>query len=334
MTWLVVARERDAGMISVGAFLIDAWCLGVKDAYVDEMSRPEFQELLDEQLPEDRREAIAPAAAKQIVEGAVAYAQGLGFLPHRDFRKARKVLNGITVPAAEARAYTFGCEGKPCFVIGPDDDDMRINRVLTLLKAKLGEEGFTWIDPEADIEADMEAIDALCVFVESPDSPDAELTGFVVEGFVTAALLAPGERDAMAWWLALWDGQDPVFPDESTGEIVVAGWLCLWGGAARALADETFVPSLPSLDEPEHRDAAAEYCRGFLRGCELLPAMVAHVNADPTAAAELEVLRRLTEAGEPTAVGRRDLAPVLGRAVCILFASTTTLRATTPPAGA
>lgn len=50
---------------------------------------------------------ITPAAARKLVEGAVAYAQSLGFAPVPDFKKASRVLGGTAVnPTIDNLALT------------------------------------------------------------------------------------------------------------------------------------------------------------------------------------------------------------------------------------
>jgi hypothetical protein len=118
-------------------------------------------------------------------------------------------------------------------------------------------------------------------------------------------------------------------PDEATGEHVLDGWHCLWKGAAAALATKTYVPVLPELDDPMHRDAAADFCVGLLRGWERVPAVLEKVEADATANAQLDVLRRLAAPAasvEAAAAGRRALAPVIAAAIRVTYAATAALR--------
>lgn len=336
ITWVVVARAQGGDVFLVGAFLIDAWCLGVKDAYSDEMSRGELDGMLDEQLAAAGRESLDPACARKLIEGAAAYAQSLGFLPHRDFRKARKALSGID-DAACARDFTFGHEGKPCFVPGPDDDELRIKRVLAVLTAKFGEDGFTFEDLSDD-GVDWEAMDALFRFVESEQSPDHTLSGFFVHGFVAAAIMVSADGDCWDWWPKLFGGVEPALPDddEFSSQEILDGFVELWFDTESGFAEaDDFSPALPALDEDDHPVAAADFCRGFLQVIDAEPRAIEFVPSSPEAAAPLAVLRRFTNvAGDAgtakMAVGRRDAAPVIGEALRAFYAATLPLR---PAAG-
>ena len=63
---------------------------------------------------------------RQIVYGAIGYARELGFEPHADFRRAAGYL-GAWDGECE---LTFGRDGKPMYISGPDDDGDRIIRKL------------------------------------------------------------------------------------------------------------------------------------------------------------------------------------------------------------
>jgi len=142
---LVVARIRADHTAELAVFLVDMLCLGVKDAFFDSgIPESELEDALARNLPPEN-ERLHPACAKKLVEGAVDYAQSLGFAPARDFRKARKILSGIDA-AVCPRDFTFGRDGRPCFVRGPHDDDARVQRVLAILEARCGEDGYDFID--------------------------------------------------------------------------------------------------------------------------------------------------------------------------------------------
>lgn len=146
---LCFVRIREDHTAEIGFFLVDLWCLGVKDAFHIERSLSELKEILDERYPPEDREALHPACARKLVEGVVDYAQALGFSPHRDFRKARRVFGSIK--AADCpESYTFGKDGKPLFFAGPHDDAQRIQLVIKVLTARLGPEGFHYVVPTGD----------------------------------------------------------------------------------------------------------------------------------------------------------------------------------------
>jgi SEC-C motif-containing protein len=148
---VVVSRGQENGKAMVGVFLVDVFCLGVKDAFCNEglTTKQIENELLAGCYQNQDSTRIGIDYAKEIIYGAVDYARNLGFEPHPDFELSRLVLG--TEEFSRARGLQFGGpQGKPLYVAGPDDD---APAVLRKLREKLGEDGFEFISPAADWEA-------------------------------------------------------------------------------------------------------------------------------------------------------------------------------------
>ncbi|MEW2442730.1 hypothetical protein [Micromonospora marina] len=124
---LVARREGDA--VSVAGLLVDTYCLGVKNALppsaFDERDVPAFADEFFgsyEALPLN-----APIElARHLVFGAVDFARGLGFDPHEDYYSAAGHLGEWQPPSR----ITFGRDGMPFFLQGPNDNPVRIMRTL------------------------------------------------------------------------------------------------------------------------------------------------------------------------------------------------------------
>lgn len=152
MTNLVVARIRSESTVEFAVFLVDTFCLGIKDAVLEaDVTEREFRAFLAGPIAQTSGQPFEAACAKKLIEGAIAYAETLGFAPHRDYRKARRVLSGLDASTC-AEVFEYGEDGRPCYVRGPDDSDERVARVLALLKIKCGPDGFNYVDPEEDDE--------------------------------------------------------------------------------------------------------------------------------------------------------------------------------------
>lgn len=208
MAYVLVTRIRPGGMVDFGVFLVDLWCLGVKDGF-SEMDVPEAEarNVVAERLPEDSLEAIHPACAKKLIEGAVAYAEALGFSPHREFRKLRRILSGIDASLCPTE-FTFGHDGRPCFVAGPDDTDDRIDRVLGVLEARLGTDGFEFEDHAGGTDEDVAGLrkDLMAWLAAEPH----EVPRFYFfSGLVTALHLCPHPVPPTKTFEILWpEGRD------------------------------------------------------------------------------------------------------------------------------
>ena len=134
---VLVAREHGSSVSAVG-YLVDLWCLGVKDCVgpktMDRRKLPEFVSSFFSSYPEPPLPAPLDLA-QQIVLGALGYARGLGFEPHEDFTKCAGHL-GEWDGACD---ITFGHDGKPMYMQGPYDDAFRI---MSTLRKNVGEGNF------------------------------------------------------------------------------------------------------------------------------------------------------------------------------------------------
>jgi hypothetical protein len=135
----VVARRRPhRRSVTVCVYLLDVYCLGVKNAMgPDDMDDRALRRFID-QVCSGYHAPPEPAPielVRDLVLGAAEYAHGLGFAPHPDFEHARAHLG----PWAAPSAITFGCDGKPTYVEGPYDDSQH---VLRTLRRAVGGDGF------------------------------------------------------------------------------------------------------------------------------------------------------------------------------------------------
>ncbi len=138
---VLVAREHRRGKVSVSGYLVDVYCLGVKDVIeprvMHEVDLPAFDRSFF--VAYEAPPLVAPIEmARELVWGAVRYARGLGFEPHRDFEQTACHL-GAWQPAGLVR---FGRDGKPLFVQGARDNGTRILRTL---ERSVGKDGFHFL---------------------------------------------------------------------------------------------------------------------------------------------------------------------------------------------
>jgi hypothetical protein len=140
VTAVVARRRRHRRGATICVYLLDVWCLGVKNAL--------GPTTLDEQTLRQRTLQFfsgyhdPPIAApielvRDLVLGAAEYARRLGFDPHPDFQKAHAHLG----PWAGPSAITFGRNGKPTYISGPYD---KPDRILHTLQRAVGRNGFTY----------------------------------------------------------------------------------------------------------------------------------------------------------------------------------------------
>jgi hypothetical protein len=136
---VLVARRASRRQLSVCGYLVDVFCLGVKNALGPRVM-PE-RDLLKFRLLFFSAYPAAPLAApfemaQHLVFGAVEHARGLGFQPHPDFDAAPDHLGQWT----GSSAITFGNDGSPYYVEGPYDN---AGHVLATLRRTVGPDNST-----------------------------------------------------------------------------------------------------------------------------------------------------------------------------------------------
>jgi len=139
VTALVARRRRHRRGATICVYLLDVWCLGVKNAMgptiVDEQTLRQRTHQFFAGYP-DPPVATPIELVRDLVLGAADYARQLGFTPHPDFEQARAHLGPWTGPSA----ITFGRDGKPTYISGPYDNP---DRILRTLQQTVGNNRFT-----------------------------------------------------------------------------------------------------------------------------------------------------------------------------------------------
>lgn len=130
---MIVARERGNGNLCVGNFLVDTWCMGVKDAFGNvNMTKEDFEELLNRAF--EMEECEYPVA-HNIIYGAVEFAGEADIEPHPDYWLWKGVLDEDSddVPFIDME---FGKGGKYFLVARPGS---REALMVSKLQQRLGD---------------------------------------------------------------------------------------------------------------------------------------------------------------------------------------------------
>lgn len=148
---IIVIRKHVSGNITIGGYLVDSFCLGIKESFWG-FNKP--LSFLDEFTTLNSIfEPISYNEAHNIIYGALAYAKDLGIEPHKDFRLAEYILEPDTddIPLIE---YEFGYKGKPFLIV---KDQLTANKYVPILQKSVGNDFKLAIGENDDLfDDDME----------------------------------------------------------------------------------------------------------------------------------------------------------------------------------
>ena len=114
--YLVLARKAADGRMAMAAFLLDVYCVGVKDVILRLDER-------DRALHGGIRGGAAngrdrAACARKLLRDLVAWSRSIGLAPHPDYAAAEPLFGDVSADASD-ESFSFGKDGKPFLIPGP-----------------------------------------------------------------------------------------------------------------------------------------------------------------------------------------------------------------------
>lgn len=147
---VIVTRKHSGGKFSMGVYMIDAFCLGIKDStynmWIEDYEVKDIIDHFGELKPCTYEEA------HNMVYGAMEFALEAGIQPHKSFALTKYMLeeDDEHVPLID---YPFGKDGKHFLVV---DTRQEANRYLPLLRKNLGEGNFEFSIAQAGADESEE----------------------------------------------------------------------------------------------------------------------------------------------------------------------------------
>ena len=141
MGTLVLARGATPHHISLSSFLIDAFCLGIKDVMFESVESEVFEMYMDATDVGSPMVSVDPSYARKLLRDLAAWSQSIGFAPHRDFAVVERMFGDVSADASDA-IFRFGRDGKPVYIPGPIETAPLIRRRIEQLQKYLGDDGF------------------------------------------------------------------------------------------------------------------------------------------------------------------------------------------------
>ena len=140
MGYAVISKKLPNGQVAFSSFLVDIYCLGIKDCFSRVGSEFEFDEFRRQSDERFDLEDVHQTCVRKLVEGAVEYADSLGFRPHKDYKTSKLIFGDIDASLCPS-SYQYGKDGKPLYISGPYDNLARQQRIIAQLNKSQGTNG-------------------------------------------------------------------------------------------------------------------------------------------------------------------------------------------------
>ncbi|MDQ0637559.1 hypothetical protein QF042_001124 [Pedobacter sp. W3I1] len=148
----LVSRKHTNGNFTLGIYLIDLKCLGVKDTtFKFNVSEAELEDCVDYIQGDE----IEYNKLHNIIYGAEAFANDCGFKPHKDWAITQFILeeDDDRIPLIDIE---FGDDGVPAYYVGPNDSPAKVNQILATLDKNVGPGNYLFFSDDDEDEFDDE----------------------------------------------------------------------------------------------------------------------------------------------------------------------------------
>jgi hypothetical protein len=160
---LIVVRKLSLGRYGTAVFLLDLWCLGVKDAFFRVDEADDFNDFHKAMEFGGPLQPIAPERARRLLRDVAAFGAANGFPPPAEFAEVERLLGDVE---SGGEPFAFGDNGRPHYVVAETDLRRDTKYILARLTEKLGPGGFDVTYPlddgewtEAEDEEDERLLD-------------------------------------------------------------------------------------------------------------------------------------------------------------------------------
>lgn len=143
---VLLARGNKVGPLAVAGFLLDTFCLGVKDVLFREMADYQLEHYRDMLGQATPLVPVDPCYARKLLRDLTRWSGSLGFQPPREFVTVERLF-GNTDPQACDATFEFGMSGKPLYVPGPSETMAVSRQHIEQLRDQLGVGGFDFVFP-------------------------------------------------------------------------------------------------------------------------------------------------------------------------------------------
>jgi len=149
---IMVSRKHTNGNFTLGIYLVDLKCLGIKDTtFKFNVSEDELDYFADFVGVNE----IAYNEVHNIIYGAEAFADSCGFKAHKDWAITQFILeeDDDHIPLIDIE---FGEGGVPAYYVGLDDNPAKVKQILATLDKNIGPGNYFFANDDEEFEDDDE----------------------------------------------------------------------------------------------------------------------------------------------------------------------------------
>ncbi len=154
---IVIARRHTNENITFCLYLVDLFCLGVKDSFFRfNISETEFRKFIEKLEEKMEMEIVEYVLVHNIILSGIEYAEEFGFKPCKDFSSVTQYMLEEDTDDIELIEIECGKDGKPLFIQGPFENAAKANKILKQLEKTAGTGNYDFIREGDELEDDWE----------------------------------------------------------------------------------------------------------------------------------------------------------------------------------
>ena len=139
---IVVTRNHANGNFSCGLYLVDMFCLGLKETLSLYNEYDRYLDFIKVLKEEEGIEECSYELVHNIIYGAIAFAEDLGFKPAENFKTTQYILKEDD-DRLELINIQFGLSGKPAIFLA---NEKHPEKIIATLEESVGPDGYTILD--------------------------------------------------------------------------------------------------------------------------------------------------------------------------------------------
>jgi hypothetical protein len=157
MATVILTRGISNSRLGFGMFMLDTYCLGIKDVAFKSMDADQWATFLDASEYAMTLSPIDPGFARKLLRDLAVWSASLGFPPHPDFATVERLFGTVSADTCTTE-FQFGREGKPFYIPGPSDTPAQVRQRLAQVSRTTGGTGeFRLVAPD-EADFDMSAL--------------------------------------------------------------------------------------------------------------------------------------------------------------------------------